>query len=95
MKIYKYINSDPDVQEIRIHINQIVGTVNFYGVIQGTQKTNSKNIQPKYNMLKFTENLTQPIFASVTADTKAIFGITMQIIHKSEGNQKANIITIS
>ncbi len=34
-------------------------------------------------MLKFTQNLTQPIYASVTADSKAIFGITMQIIHKS------------
>lgn len=46
MKIYKYINSDPNVQEIRIHINEIVGSVNFYGVIQSAQKTNSKRIQP-------------------------------------------------
>lgn len=35
MKIYKYINSDPNVKEIRIHLNEIAGHIAFNGVIKG------------------------------------------------------------
>jgi hypothetical protein len=83
MKIYKYINSDPNVQEIRIHVNEIAGHVSYSGVIQGDDKTGSIQVFPESNTLRFTKNLTQPIYASVVADSKAIFGISMQVIHKS------------
>lgn len=35
MKFYKYINSDPNVIEVRIHINEIVGHVAATGAIEG------------------------------------------------------------
>lgn len=93
MKIYKYINSDPNVQQIRIHVNQIAGHVTFSGVIQGDNK-NSIQVIPEINTLRFTSKLTQPIYASVTAESKAIFVISMQIIHKTEQNV-VNIVSVS
>lgn len=94
MKLYKYINSDPNVQEIRIHVNEIAGHVSFNGVISADDKTSSIQIVPEGNTLRFTKNLTQPIYASVLADSKAIFGISMQVIHKSEASG-VSVISIS
>ena len=34
IKIYKYINSDPNVKEIRVHVNEITGIVKIDGVIK-------------------------------------------------------------
>jgi len=34
MKIYKYINSDENVKEIRIHVNEIAGIIKLSGVIK-------------------------------------------------------------
>lgn len=95
MKIYKYINSDPNVEEIRMHLNEIAGSITFHGVIQSENPSSSIQVFPEGNTLRFTKNLTQPIYASVTAQSKSIFGISMQIIHKSEVNKNVNIATIS
>ena len=34
MKIYKYINSDENVKEIRIHVNEIAGVIKLSGAIK-------------------------------------------------------------
>jgi hypothetical protein len=69
--------------------------VAFSGVIQNEDPSKSIPVFPEANTLRFTSNLTQPIYASVNAQTKAIFGISMQIIHKSSLNKNVNIATIS
>lgn len=83
MKIYKYINSDPNVQEIRVHLNEIAGHVQLNGQIKHEDMTKSITVAPESNTLRFTHDLNQPILVSVHAESKAIFGISMQIIHKS------------
>jgi hypothetical protein len=83
VKVYKYINSDPKVEEIRIHINEITGVVNIGGFIQNEDSSKSLQVAAEGNTLRFTTNLTQPIYVSVGARTKAIFGISMQVIHKT------------
>lgn len=95
MKIYKFINSDPNVQEIRIHINEISGHVLFSGFIQTPDPANTIQVFAEANTLRFTKNLTLPIYVSVNAQTKSIFGISMQVIHKSQQNKNINIATIS
>ena len=60
VKIYKYINSDPDVEEIRMHIN-------FNGFIQGTDPKNTIQVAAEGTTLRFTKNLTQPVYAQVIA----------------------------
>ena len=94
LKLYKYINSDPNVQEIRIHVNEIAGHVTVNGVVSGEDRTSSIQVVPEGNTLRFTKNLTQPIYASVLADSKAIFGISMQVIHKSEASG-VSVVSIS
>lgn len=44
VKVYKYINSDPKVEEIRIHINEITGVVNIGGFIQNEDPTKSLQV---------------------------------------------------
>lgn len=95
MKIYKYINSDPNVEEIRIHINSIAGNIVYNGFIQGADPKSSVQVVAEGNTLRFTKNLTQPIYASVVAQSKAIFGISMQVIHKSSVHKNVTIATIS
>lgn len=95
MKVYKYINSDPNVEEIRIHINEITGVVNFGGFIQGEDTEKSVQVAAEGNTLRFTTNLTQPIYVSVGAKSKAIFGISMQVIHKSSTHKNVTVATIS
>ena len=34
VKLYKYINSDESVKEIRIHLNEVAGTIKASGVIK-------------------------------------------------------------
>lgn len=82
--MYKYINSDKGVREIRIHINEVAGVVKIGGAITNKDDhQNSIQVRPEGHTLRFTKNLTQPIIVSVRADTKAIFAITMQIILKN------------
>ena len=67
VKIYKYINSDPDVEEIRMHINSIAGQIVYNGVIQGTDPKNTIQVAAEGTTLRFTKNLTQPVYAQVIA----------------------------
>ena len=83
-KLYKYINSDESVKEIRIHLNEVAGVIKVNGIIKDVNNaTNIINVQPEGHTLRFTKNLTQPIIVSVRADTRAIFALTMQIILKN------------
>ena len=43
MKIYKYINSDENVKEIRVHINEIAGVVKVKGVIKDHLSLKTEN----------------------------------------------------
>lgn len=83
MKLYKYINSDTNVKEIRVHVNEISGIVKVNGIIKNPDNNQIINVQPEANTLRFVTNLTSPIIVSVKADTRAIFGISMQIILKN------------
>ncbi len=83
MKLYKYINSDTNVKEIRVHVNEISGIVKVNGAIKNPDNNQIINVQPEANTLRFVTNLTSPIIVSVKADTRAIFGISMQIILKN------------
>lgn len=94
LKIYKYINSDPDVSEIRVHVNKISGDVTLKGQIKKEDAKTSISVEPSANTLRFTEDLNYPIILSVTARTKAIYGISMQIIHKKDTTENSNIYTI-
>lgn len=34
IKLYKYINSDPNVKEVRVHVNHVEGEYTFSGMIK-------------------------------------------------------------
>jgi hypothetical protein len=46
MKLYKYINSDPNVKEIRVHVNDISGIVKFNGVSKDPDSQQAVAIAP-------------------------------------------------
>jgi hypothetical protein len=94
MKLYKYINSDPNVKEIRVHVNDISGIVKFNGVSKDPDSQQAVAIAPEANTLRFVSHLNWPIIVSVQADTRAIFGISMQVILKNEFHGEADIIPI-
>lgn len=84
-KYYKYINSDPKVKEIRVHVNEMVGHVTLSGIIKDVGET-PVTVIPDGNVLRFTKNLTKTIMVGVQAKSAAsIYGISMQILHQSDG----------
>ena len=95
MKIYKYINSDPNVEEVRVHLNTISGSLTMEGAIKGEEGTSAGFIRAEVNTLRFKENLTLPIVVVVRTDTRAVYTISMQIVHKSHVTKQANVIPIS
>ena len=44
MKLYKYINSDKNVKEIRVHVNEIAGSVTINGYI-ANEKDRDRSIK--------------------------------------------------
>jgi len=48
-------------------------------------------VQSESNTIRFTKDLTKPIFVTVQADSRAVFGVSMQIIHKSSNSDNANV----
>lgn len=80
MKLYKYINSDPNVKEIRIHVNEISGIVKFHGASKGPDEQQFIAVSPEGSTLRFVSHLDWPIIVTVTADSRALFGISMQVI---------------
>lgn len=66
-----------------MHLNEIAGHVQLSGQVKHEDMTKSISVAPESNTLRFTHDLNQPILVAVHAESKAIFGISMQIIHKS------------
>ena len=51
-------------------------------------------VRPEGHTLRFTTDLTNPLIITIRADTKAIFGISMQVILKNEVHENADVISI-
>jgi hypothetical protein len=94
VKVYKYVNSDPTVKEIRVHVNEISGKVKLSGVIKTDEVSKTITVRPEGRTLRFTASLTSPILVSVQADTRAIFVISMQVILKNEMHDNADVIAM-
>lgn len=94
MKFYKYRNADQNVKEIRLHVNSISGIVKFSGVVKDPDSQNAIGVVPEGNTLKFDKNLYWPILITVSAQSRAIFGISMQIILKDQFHGDADVISI-
>lgn len=94
MKVYKYRNSDQDVKEIRLHVNSISGIVKFSGVVKDPDSQNAIAVIPEGNTLSFNTNLHWPILITVSAQSRAIFGISMQVILKNQFHGDADVISI-
>ena len=78
--------------EIRVSVNVIEGKVDISGA---SLDTNVKpNVQRDSNTLIFTNDLDKPIVVIVSAKQKTLYGIHMQIVHKDNPYQNANLYTI-
>ena len=54
MKLYKYINSDPNVEEIRVHLTPISGAPVLSGVVKSDEEQTAGFIKSSANTLRFT-----------------------------------------
>ena len=94
-KIYKYINSDPNVKEIRVHLNHVEGDYTFLGMTKNEDPSKTINVSPSGSSLIFTKDLTLPLIITVSANTRSIYSIFMQVLHKGEEETEViNSITI-
>lgn len=64
------------------------------GLIKNGDKSQNTEVNAESNTLKYTKDLSEPIILMLTSRSKAIVGITMQVIHKSDQLDKSNIIVI-
>jgi hypothetical protein len=65
MKYYKYINSDPKVIGIKVHLNIISGSVQISGMRKDPRNNKGVPVSPEDNILTFDKNMTDPIFIAV------------------------------
>ena len=99
IKIYKYMNTDPNVDKIRIHINKINGELSSFIFRKEESAEEAKNeditehlIQG--NVFETTEELlTKPIVIVVRGEDSATYSIIVQVIHQS--NEEISSIILS
>lgn len=66
----------------------------FQGASKGPDTQQYVAVGPEGNTLRFVSHLDWPIVVTVTADSRAIFGISMQVILNNELHQDADIIPV-
>ena len=86
-KYYKYVNNDPNIFNIKLFISEISGLTNI--AVQRTdfrEKSNSDTlIKPSpqdKSYYTISENLTEPIYISVTGLVTSIYALSISATHK-------------
>ena len=64
------------------------------GLIKSGDNSVNTEVTAESSTLRYTKNLTDPIVLMLTSHTKAIVGLNMQVIHKSDQHDNSNIIVI-
>lgn len=64
------------------------------GLIKSGDNSQNTEVTPESSTLRYTKSLTEPIVLMLTSRTKAIVGINMQVIHKSDQHENNNVIVI-
>jgi hypothetical protein len=89
-KLYKYENSEPEIVEIRVHLNQISGETSMKGYRRlpniDLSEEDSKEglVLSTENPLIFKENLDKPIYIKVKGGSQAVYSLAIQLIHVTE-----------
>ena len=95
LKLYKYINSDPNVREVRVHVNHVEGDFTYSGLIKNEDSSRTETVFASGSSLVFNKDLNLPLIITVSAVTRSIYSISMQVIHKGEeATEVVNAITI-
>ena len=82
MKYFKFVNSDPKVQAVKIYVSSIRGDVSVRGSRTDPRLIDQYEIDSVGNRVYFIDDLNDPMYVIVEGLTPAAFGITVQLSHE-------------
>jgi RecB family endonuclease NucS len=94
-KYYKYINNNPKVTEIRIHLNEISGLTRIRAKRTGILEEGGNEISMEKeipNTIVVKERVTSPIYLEVHGIVTSLYTISVSAIHPEHVTSNALVM---